>query len=114
MSRLMRKPTICICENKDADQLHSNCEADQGLILCMMCRLVRASTEHIYSNTEIAICSFTTKYQNLKTLVMVKKLKLQSTLHIASSTYMLTKWRKFDSNQILSPSINAITVTGPT
>ena len=27
MSRLMRKPTICICENKDADQLRSNCDA---------------------------------------------------------------------------------------
>ena len=27
----MRKPTICICENKGADQLHSNCEADQRL-----------------------------------------------------------------------------------
>ena len=28
----MRKPTICICENKDADQLCSNCTADQ--LLC--------------------------------------------------------------------------------
>ena len=27
----MRKQTICICENKDADQLRSNCEADQRL-----------------------------------------------------------------------------------
>ena len=27
----MRKPTICICENKDADQLHRNGEADQCL-----------------------------------------------------------------------------------
>ena len=25
----MRKPTFCICENKDADQLRSNREADQ-------------------------------------------------------------------------------------
>ena len=25
MSRRIRKPTICICENKDADQLSSNC-----------------------------------------------------------------------------------------
>ena len=25
----MGKPTICIGENKGADQLHSNCEADQ-------------------------------------------------------------------------------------
>ena len=31
MSRHMGKPTICMCENKDADQLRSNCEADQHL-----------------------------------------------------------------------------------
>ena len=29
MSRLMGKPTICIGENKDADQLRGNREADQ-------------------------------------------------------------------------------------
>ena len=27
----MRKPAFCICENKDADQLHGNREADQHL-----------------------------------------------------------------------------------
>ena len=27
----MRKPTICLGENKGADQLRSNCEADQRL-----------------------------------------------------------------------------------
>ena len=26
-----RKPVLCICENKDADQLRSNCAADQRL-----------------------------------------------------------------------------------
>ena len=31
MSRPMGKPTICICENKDADQLRGNHEADQRL-----------------------------------------------------------------------------------
>ena len=33
LSRLMRKPTICICENKDGDQLRGNRdrEADQRL-----------------------------------------------------------------------------------
>ena len=31
MSHLVRKPTICIGENKGADQLRSNCEADQRL-----------------------------------------------------------------------------------
>ena len=27
----MRKTTFCICENKDAEQLRDNCEADQRL-----------------------------------------------------------------------------------
>ena len=31
MSRLMGKPTICIGENKDADQLRGNRQADQRL-----------------------------------------------------------------------------------
>ena len=31
MSRVMRKPAFCICENKGADQLHGNREADQRL-----------------------------------------------------------------------------------
>ena len=31
ISSVMRKPTFCICENKDADQLHGNREADQRL-----------------------------------------------------------------------------------
>ena len=31
MSRHMGKPTICLGENKGADQLRNNCEADQHL-----------------------------------------------------------------------------------
>ena len=31
MSRVMRKPAFCICENKGADQLRGNREADQRL-----------------------------------------------------------------------------------
>ena len=31
MSRIMRKPIFSVCENKDADQLHDNREADQRL-----------------------------------------------------------------------------------
>ena len=31
MSLVMRKPDFCICENKDADQLRGNREADQRL-----------------------------------------------------------------------------------
>ena len=32
LSLVVRKPAFCICENKDADQLHGDCEADQ--LLC--------------------------------------------------------------------------------
>ena len=31
MSCVMRKPAFCLCENKGADQLLSNCAADQRL-----------------------------------------------------------------------------------
>ena len=31
MSRVVRNPDFCICENKDADQLRGNREADQRL-----------------------------------------------------------------------------------
>ena len=33
LSRVVRKPAFCICENKDADQLRGNREADQRLCL---------------------------------------------------------------------------------
>ena len=32
MSRIMRKRTLCICENKDTDQLRGNHEADQTFV----------------------------------------------------------------------------------
>ena len=35
MSRIMRKPDFCLCKNKDADQLCSNCTADQRI--CFRC-----------------------------------------------------------------------------
>ena len=34
LSRIIRKPAFCICENKDADQLRNNCAADQRLCFC--------------------------------------------------------------------------------
>ena len=35
MSRVIRKPDFCICENKDADQLRGNPEANQRLLLSL-------------------------------------------------------------------------------
>ena len=34
MSHVMRKPDFCLCENKDADQVCSNCTADQRICFC--------------------------------------------------------------------------------
>ena len=49
----MGKPTICICENKGADQLcsqlHSDCEADQRL-----CFLYTDSTIPLLSKSKIS------------------------------------------------------------
>ena len=45
----MGKPTICIGENKDADQLRGNREADQGL-----CFRYRDSTILLLSKSKIS------------------------------------------------------------
>ena len=45
----MRKPAFCICENKDADQLRGNREADQRL-----CFHYTDSTITLLSNSEIS------------------------------------------------------------
>ena len=45
----MRKPAFCICENKDADQLRGNREADQRL-----CFRYTNSTIHLLSKSEIS------------------------------------------------------------
>ena len=49
MSLVVRKPEFCICENKDADQLHSNCAADQRL-----CFRYIDSTIPLLSKSEIS------------------------------------------------------------
>ena len=49
LSRLMGKPTICIGENKDADQLRGNREADQRL-----CFRYTYSTISLLSKSDIS------------------------------------------------------------
>ena len=36
MSLVVRQPDFCLCENKGADQLRSNCKADQRLCFCYL------------------------------------------------------------------------------
>ena len=49
MSRRMGKPIVCIGENKGADQLRSNCEADQHL-----CFRYKDSTIPLLSKSKIS------------------------------------------------------------
>ena len=49
LSHVMRKPTFCICENKAADQLRGNREADQRL-----CFRYIDSTIPLLSRSEIS------------------------------------------------------------
>ena len=49
LSRDVRKPDFCICENKDADQLRGNREADQRL-----CFRYTDSTIPLLSKSEIS------------------------------------------------------------
>ena len=51
MSRIVRKPDFCLCENKGADQLRSNCEADQRL-----CFRHSDSTIPLLLESEISSC----------------------------------------------------------
>ena len=40
LSLFMRKPSFRLCENKDADQLRGNCEADQRLCFRYMVSII--------------------------------------------------------------------------
>ena len=52
MSLVMRKQGFCICENKDADQLRGNREADQHL--CFATRVVKSL---FFLNAKLQACS---------------------------------------------------------
>ena len=56
----MRKPTCCICENKDADQFRGNREADQRLCFCYIARRIPLLSKSEISLWPLAIfCSCT-------------------------------------------------------
>ena len=66
MSRLVGKPTICIGENKDADQLRGNREADQRLcfrytdstlpvFLFFLNPTVRASSQLLWLHSPVCV-----------------------------------------------------------
>ena len=55
----MRKPFFCICENKDADQLRGNREADQRL-----CFRNTESTIPLLPKSKISCCACTARFMS--------------------------------------------------
>ena len=55
----MRKPAFCICENKGADQLRSNCVADQRLCFCYIDSTISLLSKMRNSNPLTVFCGCT-------------------------------------------------------
>ena len=54
----MRKPAFCICKNKGADQLRSNCAADQRLCFLYIDNTIHRLPKYEISNFLICGCTF--------------------------------------------------------
>ena len=81
----MRKPVFCICENKDADQLRGNREADQRL-----CFPYIASTIPLLPKSEIS---------RIKPSCVVVQPSLCRTWSETPKTGFLTTRLKYDLNR---------------
>ena len=82
MSCHTRKPTICICENKEADQLCSNCTADQHLCFRYMDSttplLLKSEISSSYPSSLAAQAGlYETWSETLKTRFLTSRLKLR-------------------------------------
>ena len=84
----MRKPAFCICENKDADQLRGDREADQRL-----CFRYTDSTIPLFPKCEIS---------SLKPSFVVVQLGLCRTWSETSKTGFLTTRLKSYYNNVIS------------
>ena len=62
MSLVMRKPAFYICENKEADQLRSNCAADQRLCFRYMDSAIPLLTKSEMSSHLAIFCGCTARF----------------------------------------------------
>ena len=58
----MRKPAFCTCENKDADQLHSNREADQRLCFPYTDRTIPILPKSEFFKPPATFCGCTARF----------------------------------------------------
>ena len=96
----MRKPAFCICENKDADQLRGNREADQRLcfryIDSIIPLLPKSGISSLYTSSVTAqpgLCRI--RSENPKTGFLTTRLicLIKNTFCIASHTYDSEQFR---------------------
>ena len=80
----MRKTAFCICENKGADQLHSNCTADQPLCFCYM-----NSTNHCWFYHDVAHNAVLSNSETSVGFLMIRHI-MQSYQQLACTCCMLT------------------------
>ena len=62
MSLVVRKPGFCICENKDADQLRSNCAADQRHLFSLYGEYNPSTTEFRNFKSLAIFCGCTARF----------------------------------------------------
>ena len=79
----MRKPDFCLCENKGADQLRSNCEADQRLCfrytdstISLLLKSELSSFKHASVTVQVGLCG--TWSETPKTGFLASRLNIAS------------------------------------
>ena len=101
----MRKPTFCICENKGADQLRSNCKADQHLCfrytdstmpvlfqpLAIFCACTARCVSDLFSNHIVGFLMMRLIWRTLlagmfKNCIVWKKTIINESLHMKTFT----------------------------
>ena len=90
LSLVMRKPDFCICENKDADQLRSNCATDQRL-----CLRYTDSTIPLLPKSEISslwTCSVAVQPGLCRTWSDTQKTGFLTTRLILSDARLVVEW----------------------
>ena len=100
MSRVVRKPDFCICENKDADQLPGNREADQRL-----CFRYTDSTIPLLPKSEISSI--------LLSSVAVQPGLCRTWSETPKTGFLATRLKSINDNQCFSVYINQLYVRKP-
>ena len=102
LSRVVRKPAFCICENKDADQLRGNRKADQRLSFRYIDSTNRLSPVAVQpglcrTRSETPKTGFLTTSLNC-TYQTGRPRRKQPTIYTCTQVVALSFWKQCNSN----------------